>query len=145
MKHLTLLTLLVLAPLSWGYTFDDGTKFKGDIDSYIFLECTSDSKNRLYSYAPPESAYRLFYSTFIEESQAYSVNSDSKAWATVLPKIEDNKISFATNYRSGYTVFLNRTSLKIERTFKPYYFNCIKTDYRSVDAWLSKIRAERQI
>ena len=146
MKHPTLLTLLALSPLSWGYTFDDGTKFKGDIDSYIFLECTSDPKNRMYSGSPPSSAYRLFYSIFIEKSQAYSVNSDSKGWATVYPKIEDNKISFATNYRRDYTVFLNRTSLKIHRnTQQPYYFNCIKTDYRSVDAWLSKIRAERQI
>ena len=35
MKYLILVILLALAPLSWGYKFSDGTKFRGSVDAGI--------------------------------------------------------------------------------------------------------------
>ena len=40
MRYLITTILLALAPLSWGYTFDDGTEFKDPLSTYKFLSCT---------------------------------------------------------------------------------------------------------
>ena len=141
MKHLALVILLALAPLSWGYTFDDGTVFKGPVTSYTYLECKwlAEDNSTLYRKEPN---YRKFYAIFVERKHAYSVNSETKTWTSLKTRVEDNRISFTKNPNYGWS-HLDRTTLEVrERTQN---LACLLTDHKSVDAWLKRVRAERLI
>ena len=143
MKHLRFVILLALAPLSWGYTFDDGNKFKGGVASYIFLECKIRKTNNFYPLNDAKLRYRKFYSVSVEKKRGYSVDAQTKGWKTLYATIEDNEIAFTDNLRYVPTITLNRTTLEIDEYRRN--LSCEITDHKVIDAWLTQIRAERRI
>jgi hypothetical protein len=148
MKNLTLTILLALAPLSWGYTFDDGTKFEGDFESYIFLKCRHEKP--LSFTLDGEEPFLMFFSILVDEELAYSVDNNTKAWSALYPTVEANKItfrsfpSFSVGGVTDSVATLNRTTL---RTYHQQqgWLSCDFTDYEFIDSWLAKIRAQRRI
>ena len=144
MKSLTLFILLALAPLSYGFTFNDGTKLKGNVESYIFLECKivqsiwTDSTSE-------DLMYRRYFSIFVDKKRAYFVDSKTKGWSILYPMIEENRISFTDDRRYVPTVTLDRTTLQVTDSQSFKQLSCGLTDHKSVDAWLTKIRAQRRI
>jgi len=146
MKHLTLIILLALAPLSWGYKFSDGTKFRGDVDSYMFLRCTEI--NPRYGRAQP---YVRFYAIFLQKKRAYVADNDSKEWIKLSPQIEENKIFFQEPIKinSGYQRsfgWMNRTTLVV---WHPYggkeTLACGRSTFDMADSWLEITRNARKI
>ena len=100
MGHRCIVILLILAaPLSWGYTFDDVTKFKGGVASYIFLECKIRKTSPFQTLNEAELRYQKFYSVSVEKKRGYSVDAQTKGWKTLYATIEDNEIAFTDNLR----------------------------------------------
>lgn len=89
--------------------------------------------------------YRRYFSIFVDKKRAYFVDSKTKGWSILYPTIEENRITFTNDRRYVPTVTLDRTTLLVTDSQSFKQLSCELTDHKSVDAWLTKIRAQRRI
>ena len=146
-KNILLSLLVFTAPLSWGYEFSDGTKFRGSVDAYTFLRCEEINPK----YGRPEP-YVRFYAIFSQKKRAYVADNIDKEWIKLMPQFSENKIFFieSSNWYGGYRREfgeMNRTTLTVKpSSFARFdYLECRRSTFDRADSWLETIRNERQI
>ena len=128
MRYLITTILLALAPLSWGYTFDDGTKFKDPLSTYTFLSCASK-----------DTVPQIYYALSIKGAHGYIAFNDTLRWSMMNTiSVYDNEIRL-----TGW--LLNRTTLTLQSESRNLTLSCELSDQTEAAAGLTRLRAKRQI
>ena len=134
MKHLTLILLLTLAPLSWAYTFDDGTTFQDPPQTYSYFKCVQSYKEKIYQ--------EQFLAISIQGKNSYRASTINKGWIKNENfYVTDNEIWIAEKE------LLNRTTLEIvHKDFRNMWdFPCVEATFDQAASWLTETRKERKI